>query len=138
MSASGQQSWFGKAVLIGVLYSAIGVVFALPHNQVRVWRLAAWVISAAVYGAHIGYEHFRRRNSPSSTALHVAVAAGIGGFVLAVAAIVHSLFVTPGYHRSRIILALVVWPVFVGVPAFLVALAVTAVLARLPKKRLAD
>src|SRR5436309_7099616 len=74
VSASGQQSWFGTAILAGVLYCFIGIVFALPSNQVRMWRLAAWAISAAVYAAYIGYEHFRLGNRPRATALHAALA----------------------------------------------------------------
>ena len=135
MSASARQPWFGTAILVGVLYCVIGIVFAFPSNQVRMWRLAAWVTSAAVYAAHIWYEHFRLRNASRSTALHVAVAVGIGGFALAVAATVHSLFVPPNYHRSRFVLALMVWPLITALPAFLVALAVAAVLAHLPTKR---
>ena len=137
MSASGRQLWFGTVLLIGALYCLIGVVFALPSGQARLWRLAAWVVSAAVFAAHIGYEHFRLRNSPRPAALHVAVAAGGGGFALALAATVHSLFVPPNYSRWRFGLALVVWPVITALPAFLVALVATSVLAHLPKKHLA-
>ena len=136
MSAS-RQLWFGTVLLTGALYCFVGVVFALPSGQARLWRLAAWVASAAVFGVHIGYEHFRLRNSPRTAALHVAVAVGIGGFALALAATVHSLFVPPNYSRWRFGLALVVWPVITALPAFLVALVATAVLAHLPKKRLA-
>ena len=138
MDPLGRQSWFGTATIIGVLYGVIGIVFALPSNQVRMWRLAAWVASAAVYSAHIAYEHFRLRNSSRSTAFHVAIAVGIGAFALAVAATVHSLFVPPNYQRWRFLLALVVWPIITALPAFLVALAVAAVLAYLPTKRLAQ
>lgn len=137
MSESRQQSWFVAAILVGVLYAAVGVLFALPSNQVRVWRLAAWLVSGCVYAAHIWYERFKMRNSPVLTALHVAVAAGVGGFGLAVAAIVHSLFVPPNYERSRLALALLVWPLVTGVPAFLIALAATALTALLTKRRLA-
>jgi hypothetical protein len=45
MDALGRHSWFGAAIVIGVLYCVIGIVFALPSNQVRMWRLAAWVKS---------------------------------------------------------------------------------------------
>ena len=89
MSAPGRQWWFGTAILVGVLYSVIGIVFALPSNQVRLWRLVAWVISGAVYAAHIGYEHLRMGNSPRVTALHTALAAAVGAFGLAVAANIH-------------------------------------------------
>ena len=121
MSVPGRQSWFGTAILAGVLYSVIGIVFALPVNQVRLWRLAAWVISAAVYAAHIGYEHFRMGNSPRATALHAALAVAIGAFGLAVAANVHELWVASSYRLS-LALALVAWPALIALPAFVVAL----------------
>ena len=135
MDASGRHSWFGTAIVIGVLYCAIGIVFALPSNQVRMWRLAAWVASAALYAAHIAYEHFRLHNSSRSTALHVAVAVAIGGFGLAVAATIHSLFAPPNYTRWRFLLALVAWPIITALPAFIVGLATAWVLAHLPTKR---
>jgi uncharacterized membrane protein YbhN (UPF0104 family) len=137
MDGTDRHSWFGTAIVIGVLYCVIGIVFALPSEQVRLWRLAAWMASAALYATHIAYEHFRLRNSPRSTALHVAVAVAIGGFGLAVTAAIHSLFAPPNYTRWRFVLALVVWPIITALPAFIVALAIAWVLARLPTKRLA-
>jgi hypothetical protein len=138
MDAPGRHSWFGTAIVIGVLYCVIGIVFALPSSQVPMWRLAAWVASAALYAAHIAYEHFRLRNSSRSTALHVAVAVAIGGFGLAVAAIIHSLFAPPNYTRWRFAIALVAWPIITGLPAFIVAVAIAWVLAHLPTKRIAE
>ena len=138
MNAASRHPRFGTVILIGILYGMIGIVFALPSNQMRVWRLAAWLLSAGVYAAHIWYEHFTLRNAPRNTALHVGTAVGIGGLALAVAAMIHSLFVPPNYPRSRFLLALVVWPIVTAVPAFLVALVVGAVLARLPTNRLAE
>ena len=137
LSILGRQSWFGTAILIGVLYCVIGIVFALPSNQVRLWRLAAWVLSAAVYAAHIGYEKFRLGNSPRATALHAAMAVAVGAFLLAIAATVHKSMVVSHAPYWRFLLALVVWPIVTALPAFLVALAVAALLARLPTKRLA-
>ena len=121
MNASGRQSWLGTAILIGVLYSAIGIVLGLPTNNARMWRLAAWVVSAIVFAVHIGYEYFRLRNSPVKTALHAAVAVGIGAFGLAIAANVHEVLVTPNY-RLLLAVALIAWPVITAVPAFVVAL----------------
>ena len=121
MSAPGQKSWFIWAVLIGVLYSVIGIVLALPSSQVRMWRLAAWAMSAALYAVHIGYEHFRLRNSPPATALHTALAVAIGAFGLAAAANLHEVFFAPSYRR-RLALALVAWPILTSLPAFIVAL----------------
>jgi hypothetical protein len=121
MSASGRQSWLGTAILIGVLYSAIGIVLALPTEHVRMWRLAAWVASAIVFAFHIGYEHFRLRRSPVKTALHAALAVAIGAFGLAVAANIHEVLIAPSYRRALAV-ALVAWPVITALPAFVVAL----------------
>jgi len=92
------------------------------------------MVSAVVYAAHIGYEHFRIRTSPGSTALHVAFGAAVGAFGLAAAAIVHSLLTGTGNLRLLRI-ALLIWPLITGVPAFVVALVLTAVLARIPRCR---
>ena len=97
--------------------------------------MAAWLTSAAVYAGHIAYEQIRIGYSRWSTALHVAVAASIGGFGLAVAATVRSMIAPPNYHRARFVAALVVWPIVTGVPAFLVAVVACAVLALILPKR---
>src|SRR5262249_48697228 len=69
--------------------------------------------SAVVYAAHIGYEHFRIRSSPRSTALHVAFGGAVGAFGLAAAAIVHSLLTGTGNLRLLRI-ALLIWPLITG------------------------
>ena len=120
--------WIDHAILIGILYAVIGVFFAVPNNHVQAWRYAAWIASAIVYATHICYEFFRQRNSAKSTALHVAIAVAIGGLGLAIAAILHSLFVSPNYPRWRFGLALVLWPILTGLPAFVVALVITVLL----------
>jgi hypothetical protein len=96
-----RKPWLRAVFLLGVLYFLVGVVFAAlsgssTSNQGRIsWRLAAWLTSAALYAAHIVYEHFKLGNSPLSTALHVALAVGIGAFGLAVAADVRFLMAAP-------------------------------------------
>ena len=138
MDASSRQPWARAVILLAVMYLVLGVGFAAlagsaASHQVRVmWRLAAWVASATVYTAHIGYERFRLRNSPRSTALHVSMAVAAGAFALAVAATVRSLLTASG-NRPLLLLALAVWPVVTALPAFLVALAACAVLARLSR-----
>jgi hypothetical protein len=113
----------------------VGVGFApLSVPSVFFWRLAAWVVSAAVYAAHISYEHFRFRRSPHAAALHVAFGAAIGAFGLAAAAIVHSLGIGTGNLRLLRI-ALLVWPLITGVPAYVVAFVLIAVLARESRRR---
>jgi len=130
-----ERSWFGIAVLVGIVYGAVGVLLAIPSDHAHLWRLAAWAISAAIYCLQIGYEHFRLRNSFLASSFHVAVAVAIGGFTLAVAAFVHSFLIPPPYPRSRFHVALVVWPVVTGVPAFLVALVITRFLTWLTPRR---
>ena len=121
MDASRRQAWVRAALLLGVIYFLVGRLFALPANHLRVWRLAAWMVSGGAYAAHIGYEHFRLRNSPRLTALHVAVAVAIGAFALAVAGMIHSLS-TASAIQPTWLLALVIWPAVTAVPAFLGAL----------------
>src|SRR4051812_19377707 len=88
-----RQLWLRMVVLLGIWYALIGIVFAVPATHVQAWRLAAWVLSAIGFAAHIAYERFRLRNSPGSSAMHVALAVAIGGFGLAVGANIHSLFI---------------------------------------------
>jgi hypothetical protein len=108
----------------------VGIVFALPTSHVRAWRLAAWAVSAVGFAAHIAYERFRLRDPPGLAALHVALAAALGAFGLAVGANIHSLSVGSDRHRQLLLLSLAIWPVITAVPAFLVALVANVVLRR--------
>ena len=131
MGESGRQPWVRALVLLGVMYVFVGIVFAVPADHVKVWRLAAWVVSAIAYEAHICYERFRLRNSPHSAALHVALAVALGAFGLAVGANIHSLSIgSTNEHRRLLLLALGLWPVITALPAFLIALGASWVLAR--------
>jgi hypothetical protein len=133
MDEARRQQWARVVVLVGVMYALIGVAFAWPTTHVRVWRLAAWLVSAAAYAAHIGYERFGLRHAPRRAAWHVALAVALGAFGLAVAANIHSLsVVSTNQHRRLLLVALVVWPIMTGLPAFLVGLGASEVLARLP------
>jgi len=127
--------WFAWALLAGTVYLIIGVGFApLAIPSVFFWRLAAWVVSGVVYAAHIGYEHFRLRNSPRTAALHVALGTAVGAFGLAATATVRSLLTGTGNLRL-LCLALLIWPAITGIPAFVIALTVSSLLARLPRYR---
>ena len=122
-------------ILVGVTYAVVGVVFARPETHVRAWRLAAWLVSAAAYAAHIGYECFRIRATPLRAARRVALAVALGAFGLALSATVHSLLVgSSTQHRRLVGLALVIWPILTGLPSFLVALAASELLTRLPPR----
>jgi len=131
MGTSPRQSWVGAAILLGVGYALVGIAFAVPATHVQAWRLAAWVVSAIAYAAHIAYERFRLRNSPGSAALHVACAVALGGFGLAVGANIHSLSGESTHqHRQLLLLSLGLWPLITALPAYLVALGACVILAR--------
>ena len=135
MDASDNRSWLTGAMLVGVIYLVAGVVFgalagaATSHQMVVTWRAAAYVVSAVAFAAHIWYEHFSLHSSPLTTALHATAAVALGAFGLAAAANIHELSSGAPYRR-RLGLALVAWPFLTAVPAFVVAIAATAVLAR--------
>ena len=123
-----RHSWLSATILFGISYAAVGIVLALPTSNVRLWRLTAWALSAVLYMIHIGYEQLKLRYAPHSMAMHVATAVGIGAFFLAVSATIHSLFAPPDYSRWKFALALVVWPLITGLPAFVVAFMIGLVL----------
>ena len=64
-------------IVVGALYAVTGIVFAWPESHVRMWRFAAWLVSAVAYATHIAYEHFRMRSTPGRTARHVALAVAL-------------------------------------------------------------
>src|SRR5437762_1627815 len=116
------------AILLGIVYCAIGVSFGVLAGSAGssrtqfAWRLAAWVVSAVVYAAHLAYEHFSLRNASLTTALHAATAVAVGAFGLAAAATVHRvLSPASDRHFQLFALALVAWPVVTALPAFVVA-----------------
>lgn len=132
MSAARRERWVWTALLVGMVYVLVGRLFAAPTTHAHAWRLAAWLVSAAAYTAHMAYEHFRLRQSPRLMAFHVAVAVAIGGLGLAILGMVHSLS-NASAVRPAWLLALILWPAVTAIPAFLVALVISAVLARIPR-----
>jgi uncharacterized protein (DUF486 family) len=131
MNASGRQRWFRMAVLLGAVYFAFGVAFAAfaswaASNSMReTWNRLGFLASAVAFAVHIGYEHFRLRNSPLITASHVSIAVALGAFALAVNANVHGYRVGSS-HQRLLAFALVAWPAITAVPAFVVALVAAA------------
>ena len=122
------------AVLFAIIYPVVGITFgALPaaSNEIRVtWRLAAWLLSAAAFAGHLWFEHSHLHNSPRRAALHASLAVALGAFALAVWVNVHAHFAAASHQSPLAPLALVVFPLVTGVPAFVVALVVGALLAR--------
>ena len=115
------------------MYLVVGVAFPNPSaaNKLQFfWRLGAWLTAALAFAIHLALVQFRFRNSPARTALHAAASVSLGAFGLAVAANIHALRTGIGNQRL-LALALVIWPIIAGVPAFIVGLVAAAVLARL-------
>ena len=133
MENSGRARWLGRAVVVGMLYLAVGqasiaIAGAAASVPARnAWRLSAFAASAVLFAAHIADEHFRARNAARQTAWHASLAVALGGFGLALAANLRELASAAGY-RPRMLVALVAWPLLTALPAFLVALAVAAAL----------
>ena len=120
-------------ILFGIVYGVVGIAFPNPSAANKwqfIWRLGAWLICALAFAIHIGLEHFRYRNSPSRTAFHAAAAVSLGALALAVAANIHALRAGSGNQRL-LTLALAIWPIITGVPAFILALVAAVVLTRL-------
>jgi hypothetical protein len=129
-------------VLVGGIYFILGVVFgelakwAGSEQGQFGWRLTAWVVSAFVFGAHIAHEHFRLHTRATVLAVHVALGAALGALLLAVAATLHAVRLTSHAPFWLYLLALVLWPLMTGVPAFGVAFVVAKVLALVsPRER---
>jgi len=123
-------------VFLSVVYFVAGIAFgalagqAASHPSRVAWRVAAWVLSAIAFGAHIVYEQVRLHSSPTITALHVSSAAALGAFGLAAAANVHAQIVSPHQHSLLLVLSLAIWPVMTALPALVVALVVATLFAR--------
>ena len=128
----GRSAW--TIVVVGGAYWVFGLVFgdlagAATSADVRVaWRWAAWVVSAIVFGGHIVYEQVVHRGGRRVTAFCAASGAALGGFGLAVAANVHATSI--GHRPAILVWSLLIWPVLIGLPAFVVALVAADLLAR--------
>ena len=119
--------WLRAVLLTGVFYCTIGIAFGAfaawssSNRMVVAWRVASFVISLVAFAIHIGYEHFSLGNRPLIVALHASLAVALGGFLLALAANINSIRVANSNH-GLLAIALIIWPVMTGIPAFLVAL----------------
>jgi len=111
-----RQRWIPLALAVAAVYIAVGIGFA-PYTrwtnpQHAAWRFAAWVICALAYAVQISIEQWRFGSSPFFNALHCAIAAALGGLALGIA-----------IGRASAIIA---FPFAVGIPAFVVALIISA------------
>ena len=116
-----------RAVLLtGAIYCTIGITFSAfaarsSHRMAVAWNVASFAVSLVVFAIHIGYDYFGIGNRPLIVAWHASTAVALGSFLLAVSANINSLRVANARH-GLLAIALVVWPLMVGIPAFVVAL----------------
>lgn len=101
----------GTAYLAGAASSPAGV---------KGWRLAAWLLSLAVFVLHLVIERARRLPA-SRVALRVALGVGLGAFGVAALGPVRTHWGQPHLMHGAV-LSLGLWPIATGVPAFGVAL----------------
>ena len=119
-----RRRWGPIATIAGVAYFTIGVVFgALAGSSgstlgLKAWRWAAFALSLVVFLVHVCFDHQRFRNA-ITTARHVAIGVALGGFLLAAMATARATLVE-GTPR-RLLVALIVWPLLTGIPAFVAA-----------------
>ena len=122
--------------IAGVMYFVIGYGFgelddlASSQRGLFLWRLAAWVASAIVYAAHIWFDYAHLRHSPRVTAFNVGRGVAFGAFLLAFLATMHAVFVASSAPFKQYLIALLAWPIFTAVPAFVVAFIAVTLLAR--------
>ena len=124
-------AWLGAAMLVALVYPIVGVVFSLPPSSrttAIAWRLAAWLVAAVTFAIHLGYEHRRFGNSPIRAALHASAAVAMGAILLAIWIIARGYWSGLAQQRPLAPLALVIFPIAAGVPAFLAGLGVLTVL----------
>lgn len=118
-------------VVIGVGTAALAGVAAAPAG-VKGWRLAAWVLSLAVFGIQLVIERHRRA-LPRTIAARVALAVAFGAIGVAALGPVRSHWGEP--HRLKLALpSLVAWPIITGVPAFVAALTIAYGFDRLTRR----
>lgn len=132
MTDTTQKRWVSACLLVGAVYAVVGILFAnlaasaTSHPMVLLWRLGAWVVSFVAFGWQLRYEVVRLGNPPMKSAQHAALAVALGSFGLAVAAVFHSQTATPPGRFP--IWALIIWPIVTGIPAFVAAFGLSAVL----------
>ena len=133
MISTGHLRWFWAVLVVAIVYLVAGLVSAelartaTTSQAVVAWRLAAWVISAVAFAAHIYYEHVRLHSASRTTAFHAALAVGLAGFGLAVSASLHG----HATNHPFPVYALAIWPVMTALPAFVVALVAAVLLTRM-------
>src|SRR2546429_667130 len=65
MNTSDREHWFRTIIIVALIYVVVGVASSAfagrttSHQMVVAWRLAAWIISAIAFAAHVWYGRHR-------------------------------------------------------------------------------
>lgn len=92
------------------------------------WRLAAWGISLLVYGLQFAVERLRFHRTALRSAANTAAAVAIAALALAAWGPVRAHWGAAGQNRA--LMSLLLWPVVMGLPSFVLALGMGAVVGR--------
>jgi len=122
--------WIALAVgasyaLVGLAASAMSGRASSPPGRTA-WRLAAWAASVGAFLVQVVVGRARLRIPARSAAADAALAAALGALVLAAVAIARS--IAHGALGPRLALALVLWPVLVAIPAFVIGFGLAAMI----------
>jgi len=110
---------------VALFYAIVGIATSSLNGAeasatlVKLTRFGAWGVSLLAFLAQIVVERTRLRVGPRSVAADAALATAIGALVLAVRATMHAASI--GRFEDRYALALVLWPLLLAIPAFIVA-----------------
>jgi len=116
----------GTVLLAGAAYVLVGTGtatlagLASSAAAVKGWRLAAWLLSLAVFALHFALERHRRARR-LRVAARVALAVAVGALGVAALGPIRTHWGEPS-RPKLVVLSLVAWPILTGVPAFVVAL----------------
>ena len=118
-----------RVLVAGVAYALAGLVPAelARYGWSTGWRLTSWAISGVIIMLHLIIA-YRYRPRVLNAAIEVAIGAAVGGVLLAAGGPVRSHWDAP--DRSRVLLSLALFPLIMGVAAFVAALVLGYVLRR--------
>lgn len=105
-------------VVIGL--ATIAIAKSVAGGARQFWRLAAWLLSLAVFAAQIAYARVREAKPPRNVAAEAAITVAVAVLVLALLGPVRSHW-TAGDLRRSALMSVIVWPIATGIPAFFVA-----------------
>jgi nitroreductase len=140
MNARILERWWPRVVSVGLMYLGLGVGSAVISNDLESApvqasiRVGILLVAVAVFCCHLRVELARAAHRVRASALIASSAVALGTFLLAVYALGLSWWDT-SHLPTSLLSALLVWPAATSLPAFLAALGLGSVMARLHRRR---